>query len=257
MLDFAIETVREAGRLLATRLRQPQMVREKGLRDLVTDADLASQSLIVQRLRSRFPEHAIWAEEGEQPASLAGPLWVIDPLDGTTNYAHGIPVFGVSLAWAEGGVVHLGVVYDPLRDDLFAAERGRGAWLNGERLRVSQTDTLAKVVINPDWGRLPQARARAAGVTALLAPEVMTVRSLGSSVLAMCYVAAGWMDAYVSFSLMPWDLSAAALCIEEAGGCVTDLHGRPWGLETGQAVASNGRVHDVLLATVERAGTRP
>ncbi len=257
MLDFAVETVREAGRLLAARLHQPQAVREKGLRDLVTDADMASQAMIVQRLRARFPHHAIWAEEGERPDSLAGPLWVLDPLDGTTNYARGVPVFAVSLALAEDGIVRLGVVYDPLRDDLFAAERGRGAWLNGSRLRVSQVDTLAKAIINPDWGRSPQARARAAGLTALLATEVMTVRSLGSSVLAMCYVAAGWIDAYLSLSLMPWDLVAAALCIEEAGGRVTDWSGQPWSLETGQAVASNGRLHDIMLAMLHRAGARP
>ncbi|MCC7355126.1 MAG: inositol monophosphatase [Anaerolineae bacterium] len=254
VLDFAAETARMAGRLLADRLSGPQSVREKGPRDLVTDADVASQSLIVERLQTRFPDHAIWGEEGEQPASLQGPLWVVDPLDGTTNYAHRIPLFGVALALAEDGVVRLGVAYDPLRDHLFAAERGKGAWLNGQRLRVSQTDTLAQAVINCDWGRSPQARRGVTQTTSLLAADVMTLRSMGSSVLAMCYVAAGWLDAYFNFSLMPWDLLAPALCIEEAGGRVTGLSGQPWGLASREAVCSNGRVHEALLATVQRAG---
>lgn len=256
MLDFAIETVRAAGHLLAARLAGPNPTREKGLRDLVTEADLASQSLIVERLQARYPDHAIWGEEGEWPPSLRGPVWIVDPLDGTTNYAHRIPIFGVALALAEDGAVRLGVVYDPLRDHLFAAERGRGAWLHGHRLHVSQTDTMAQAIINCDWGRSPQARSGAAQTTSILADGVMTLRSFGSSVLAMCYVAAGWIDAYFSFSLMPWDLVAPALCIEEAGGRVTDLTGQPWDLTTGRAVCSNGRVHEALLAIVQRAGAQ-
>jgi myo-inositol-1(or 4)-monophosphatase len=256
VLDFAAETAVAAGRLLAERLGGPNVIREKGPRDLVTDADLASQALIVERLNSRYPAHTIWGEEGERPASLAGSLWIVDPLDGTTNYAHRIPVFGVTLALAEDGVIRLGVVYDPLRDHLFTAKRGKGAWLNGERIQVSQTSNLAQAVVNCDWGRSPQARAHTTASTNILASNVMTLRSLGSSVLAICYVAAGWVDAYFSYSLMPWDLVAPALCVQEAGGRVTDFNGQPWGITTGQALCSNGRLHETLLATMQRAGAQ-
>jgi myo-inositol-1(or 4)-monophosphatase len=258
-LEFALETARHAGRLLCAQFAQHHTVQYKSSDiDLVTEADLASERLIVEAIRARFPGHTILAEEGlgdvQQGAGEIEWLWVVDPLDGTVNYAHGFPVWGVSLALAERGQVQVGVTYDPLRDDLFWAERGSGAWRNGARLRVSDTARLRDALVATGFAykRATLADNNLAEFNAVM-PRVQGVRRAGAAVIDLALLAAGVLDGYWEMHLQPWDWAAGRLLIEEAGGVVTDLRGGPWSLGTDNLAASNGALHEELLAVLRAA----
>lgn len=258
-LDFAIETARQAGRLLVEFSRQRHTVRRKSSDiDLVTEADLASERLIVDAIRARFPEHTILSEEGlGDLQAITGEtrcLWLVDPLDGTVNYAHGYPAWAASLALAERGQVVLCVSYDPLRDELFWAERGREAWCNGERLHVSATSRLRDALLATGFAYLRATLAdnNLAEFGAVM-PRVQGVRRAGAAVLDLAHLAAGRLDAYWEMHLQPWDWAAGWLLVEEAGGVVTDLRGAPWSLGTNNLAASNGLLHDKLLAMLKQA----
>ncbi|MFN2167934.1 MAG: inositol monophosphatase family protein [Anaerolineae bacterium] len=258
-LEFALETARRAGRLLCTQFTQRHTVSHKSSDiDLVTEADLASEQLIVEAIRARFPGHTILAEEGlgdlQQVAGETEWLWVVDPLDGTVNYAHGFPVWGVSLALAEWGQVQVGVTYDSLRDDLFWAERGGGAWRNGARIHVSDTARLRDALVATGFAykRATLTDNNLAEFSAIM-PRVQGVRRAGAAVIDLALLAAGVLDGYWEMHLQPWDWAAGWLLIEEAGGMVTDLRGRPWSLGTDNLAASNGALHDELLAALRTA----
>jgi myo-inositol-1(or 4)-monophosphatase len=258
MLELAIEASRAAGRELLRLYRQPMEISSKGLRDLQTEADLAAESAVVELLRQRTPEAAIVTEEDTrtpsvQPGQLA---WYIDPLDGTTNYARGLPGFAVSIASARDGIPECAVVYDPLLQLTFSARRGYGASLNGERLRVSDTECLKDALVLLDWPRQPYPRQVMADMLRSIVPAVDAVRSRGSAAFGMCAVAAGWADAYFQLTLQPWDVAAGLLMVEEAGGKVTDLAGKASALEKPDWLASNGRVHEAVLAYSPRLASK-
>ena len=248
-LDMAIATAREAGDLVVQRLETPVAVRSKGLRDVVTDVDIEAQTLISERLRVLFPEHAIWAEEGDAAAvgSHEGYTWIVDPLDGSNNYSRRHPTFAVSIALALDGEVLLGAVYEPLRGFLFHAQRGQGAFVNGRPLNVSAVAEWGGAMVACDWARDQTTRLQVLHMVALLIPEIHTFRTIGAAALGFCYVAAGWLDAYFSLHLSPWDMAAGALILEEAGGTVTTAEGTPWQLVAGGFLASNSSLHPHLL----------
>ncbi|MDY7077441.1 MAG: inositol monophosphatase family protein [Chloroflexota bacterium] len=252
MLKTAIEAARQASRVIAERYPTQQDITVKGYRDIVTDADTAAEAIILDMIRARFPDHAILSEEAGVSAvgseTDGGYTWVVDPLDGTTNYAHHVPVFAVSIGVLEGGEPLLGVTHDPLRDQTFVAERGEGARLNGAPMHASHVARLDHTLVGLDWGHSDAVRARVLAYLHQIAPHCGTVRALGSATLAMAYVAAGWLDAYFSLGLKPWDATAGALLIAEAGGRCTTLAGEPYHIDSPGCLATNGLIHDEFLA---------
>ena len=257
MLKIAIEAARRAGQILSDNFGKPHEIRFKGPRDIVTEADLLAQNAILEAIRAHYPDHGILAEEsaklGSQAAVEGRPYtWLVDPLDGTTNYCRHYPSFSVSIALSHRGEVILGVVYNPLRDQMFTAQRGQGARLNGQRLHVSPVRVLAHTLVGFDWARRPEDRLEVARLVAGIAPEIGTMRTSGSAALGLCYVAAGWIDAYLHLSLKPWDAAAGSLIVQEAGGRVTDLAGHPWRLDSPRCLASNGLIHDEMLSIVSQ-----
>jgi myo-inositol-1(or 4)-monophosphatase len=266
-LDFALETARKAGQLLCQFYHQRHTVTRKSSDiDLVTEADLASERLIVDAIRARYPDHSILSEEGMGDASGSAEgspqtalseipyLWLVDPLDGTVNYAHGFPIWGVTLALAERGQVVLGVIYDPVRDQIYWAERGQGAWFHGERLAVSGTARLRDALVATGFAykRATLADNNLAEFAAVM-PRVQGLRRAGAAVIDLAHLAAGRLDAYWEMHLQPWDWAAGWLLVEEAGGVVTGMRGEPWSLGMNSIVASNGAIHDELLSVLSQA----
>jgi myo-inositol-1(or 4)-monophosphatase len=251
----AADCARSAGALVADYFRAGPTVRTKGgdVGNLVTDADEASEALIVGELRRRFPRHGILAEEG---SSYPGDdiVWHVDPLDGTNNFAHGLPVFAVTLAAARGEEVLGGATYDPLRDELFVAWRGGGAWCNGARLHVSTPAVLAEALVITgfpyDKATNPDNNLRE---VAAVVPRIRGLRRLGSAALDLAYVAAGRVEAYWERGPVSWDVAAGLLLVAEAGGRVSDYRGAAPRLDGDKFVASNGHVHDELLALLSGA----
>ncbi len=246
---------RQAGGLLRGFYEKGVATEYKGDVDLVTEADRASEKLIGEKLLAAFPEHGIYGEEGTRDRLDREYRWYIDPLDGTTNFAHGFPAFCVSmglerrpagLAADQDGEIVAGVIYDPLRDEMFSAERGRGAWLNGRRLHVSKTPQLGEALTatgfpsqkrhgNPNVHFYQEITLRSHGV-----------RRAGSAALDLAYVAAGRLDGYWEFSLNPWDTAAGVLLVEEAGGRVTHFDGGRFTLDSREVFATNGLIHGEL-----------
>ena len=255
-LATAIDAVRRAGRMQLDAFGGGFAVRKKGVIDLVTDVDLALERELRELIAERYPDHDVLGEELGPPDTerpSARHCWILDPIDGTTNFAHGLPIFCASLALEIDGVVTLGAVFDPTRDELFTAERGVGAWLNGERLSVSTNDRLVDSLLVTGFPYTVHEQAdEMLGLFGAFISASRAVRRLGSAALDVCYVAAGRMEGFWEQGLGTWDIAAAALLVEEAGGRVSDLDGGPFVLRTGRLVASNGRVHDEMLATIAR-----
>ncbi len=240
---------REAGALLMSYFDRHIKIEYKGDVDLVTAADRASEKLIVERLQARWPQHGIVGEEGTRSDTGADYRWFVDPLDGTTNFAHGYPVFCVSIALArKDDQLEAGVLYDPTRDEFFAAERGLGATLNGKPMHVSRTARLAESILgtgfpshkrhkNPNIYFYQEITLRSHGV-----------RRAGSAALDLANVAAGRYDGFWEFNLNPWDTAAGVLIVQEAGGMVTRFDGAPFRLDSREVLATNGRIHEELLA---------
>jgi myo-inositol-1(or 4)-monophosphatase len=260
MLDFALDTTRQAGGLLRGSFQRQHTVRSKTTAiDLVTEMDVASEQLIVDAIRAQYPDHAVLSEEGlgdlDRVLDGVSSLWLVDPLDGTVNYAHGFPTWGVTLAYVEQGQVVVGVTYDPLLDEIYWAERGQGAWLNGQRMWVSSVSRLGESLVATGfaYGRASLEDNNLTEFGAVM-PRVQGVRRAGSAILDLAYVAAGRLDAYWEMHLQPWDWAAGSLLVREAGGTVTDRSGKPWDLGKSEVVASNGLLHGELLTTMRRAG---
>jgi len=247
-LETAERAARAAGQAIMAHYLGQHEIKVKGLRDIATEADLAAEAAALKVIRAECPQGLIVSEEsnGEFLDHSGQVTWFVDPLDGTTNYARGLPSFCVSVAAVLDGQPIAGVVYDPLDDQLFKAERGQGAYLDGVRLHVSEHTALNGSVILVDWPRDQALRQQAAQFLTRVAPQVDTVRSFGAAAKAFCYVAAGWADAYYQFTLSPWDVAAGILMVEEAGGKVTDLKGQPYALQQKSWLASNGRLHSQI-----------
>jgi myo-inositol-1(or 4)-monophosphatase len=246
-LETAIEIGREAGALVAHSVERQtahgQRFELKGAHDLVTETDRASEHLIVERLRSHFPSHGIVAEEGGGHESSSEYRWYVDPLDGTTNFAHGFPHFNVTLALERAGEMIAGVIVDPLRHEVFSAERGSGAYLNHRRIRASTVERLEDALSAS--GFPSRKRHRDVNVHFFYQLSMLThgVRRPGAAALDLAYVACGRLDLFWEFSLNPWDMAAGALLVQEAGGTVTDMHGSPHDLRGQHILADNTLVH--------------
>lgn len=253
MLALAIRAARAAGRVLAAKYAQPHDIHVKGFRDITTEADLAAETQAMQVIRQGCPQARFVSEETNSTYSNYEdiPTWYIDPLDGTSNYARGLPMFSVSVAMVRRGQVVCGVVYDPLLEQLFYAERGGGAFLatphGEERLQASDNERLIDCIATLDWPRNQALREVSLRFLSRLAIQVDTVRSRGSAALGFCGVAAGWSDIYFQFSLSPWDVAAGIVIVEEAGGKITDLHGHPYELHQDSWLVTNGRIHRAVL----------
>ncbi len=229
-LSVAKEIAYEAGALLKAHWRSGDAIHNKGYRNIVTAADLAAEELILKRLRTAFPDHAITSEEAGADTEITLARWLVDPLDGTTNFAHNNPNFCVSIAATQNSIPVVGVIYDPLRDFLFSAIRGGGATLNGVPVCSSGITTLPEATFAADWPRKPQPRLELWERTGKLMAEARTLRVLGAAALNMAYVAAGWFDLYLARALAPWDMAAGVLIAEEAGAVTGTLDGTPWTL---------------------------
>ena len=254
LMDFAQNLAREAGGLLAEKLTRHNPVYYKGTIDLVTEADKMSEELILAKISRRYPEHGILSEESAVKNEQANMRWIIDPLDGTTNYAHGFPFFCVSIALAKEGVVDLGVIYDPIRDDLFTASRAGGAYLNGKKLHVSSVSDLSRsllatgfpydIRVSPD-NNLNFFNA--------MATKAQAIRRAGAAALDLAYLAAGRFDGFWELKLKPWDTAAGCLMVMEAGGVICDMAGKMWTLNSPGLVADNGLIHDQMMEVIRQA----
>jgi myo-inositol-1(or 4)-monophosphatase len=253
LLNFVIQTAREAGGVLIDRLGRAK-ISTKGDIDLVTEADLAAEKLIIERIKSHYPRHAILAEESgasvEIDAGKSDWKWIIDPLDGTTNYAHGYPCFCVSIAVERAGQIEVGVVYDPTRDELFAAERGQGATLNERPIRVSTVADLNSAMLCTGFPYNVRERPDFAREFINFTMTAQAVRRDGSAALDLAYLACGRFDGFWEDGLNAWDIAAGLLLIEEAGGRVTDFRGVPLSIYTPKVLATNGLVHDAMMGVL-------
>ena len=246
-LDFAVQTAREAGALLAQLSKQPRQISYKRKSDIVTDADRRSEAMILERIRGKFPDHAIVAEEGGGKDTGSDYCWYVDPLDGTTNFAHGFPVYCVTLALACRDEVIAGVVYDPTRNEMFAAERGAGATLNDERIRVSQTADLAESLLGTGFPPFASNHDLNLQFFFKLTHLSHGIRRAGAAALDLCSVAVGRFEGFWELKLNPWDKAAGSLLVTEAGGRVTDLTGGPFSLHRDEIFASNNLIHETML----------
>jgi myo-inositol-1(or 4)-monophosphatase len=245
-LEVALSAAKEVGEMLRKGFGWQHSVRYKGEVDLVTEVDEQAEQVIREILLGAFPAYGMLAEEGGALVGEEDARWIVDPLDGTTNYAHQLPIFCVSIALERSGEVVLGVVHDPIREETYVAERGGGATLNDEPIKVSNTEELIQALIATgfpyDRAEMPEAIELFGRFTA----TTQGMRRLGSAALDLCYVASGRLDGYYERGIWPWDLAAGALILEEAGGKVTDYRGGILNLEGREIVASNGALHAAM-----------
>ena len=253
-LSVAVEAARAGGAIVSRYFREGVAMRDKDISNLVSDADIEAERAVVEVIRRSYPGHEVIGEESHQGDPSAEHLWVVDPLDGTNNFAHKIPQFAVSVAYYHRGVAQSGVVYNPIRDDWHTAVRGQGAFLNGERVRVGDEANLNQVLVGAgfyyDRGAMMEATLEVLG--ALKRDHLVHgVRRFGAATLDLCMVALGQLGAYFEFELSPWDFAAGRLFVEEAGGRVTNCRGEPLPMAKSSILASNGRLHEAMLQVVK------
>ncbi|MBU0481584.1 MAG: inositol monophosphatase [Proteobacteria bacterium] len=252
MLRAAVEASSAAGEIIRELYDQPHQIRMKGAIDLVTEADLAAEKAILEILSERFPHHSFMGEESssDQIGDRDGSLWIIDPLDGTTNFAHGFPYFCVSIAYQENGRCEAGVINCPMQNEIFLAWRGGGAYLNGRKISVSQSSSLLESLIATGFPYSIEERIdRVLSQFGKVLPKVRDIRRAGAAALDLAYVACGRLDGFWEMDLKPWDTAAGVLMVEEAGGRVTDFAGSVnWTPYMPEVVASNGRIHLDLVS---------
>jgi myo-inositol-1(or 4)-monophosphatase len=247
-ISIALEAARRAGQLLRNYYNKPHRVSNKGIIDLVTEMDMESERLVTEILHNSFPEYGILGEEGSKSSDSYTCRWIIDPLDGTTNYTYNYPLFGVSIALEKQGEIALGAVYNPILDELYYAEKGTGAYLNGTPIHVTDTNELGKSFLasgfpydvwsSPvnnctEWERFIKTS--------------LSVRCDGSAALDLCHTACGRLDGYWELDLEPWDMAAGALIVQEAGGLVTQVNGKPFSHLQRSVLASNAHLHQAML----------
>ena len=256
MLDTAVRAAREAGQMARALLGQPEYQQWKGPRDLVVGSVLPIQARIVAVIREAFPDHAILAEEDEhQPAADADPLWIVDPLDGSLNFAQGVPHFAVSIAYRESDIYRVGVVYDPNTDELFTGLQGRFARLNGAPITVQQVSegeaAYEAAIVGADWPGSMKERQQSLNIASLMATQCVALNVMGSPALGLCYVASGRYHAYFHAALQLWDVAAASVILGESGGILTDILGGSWLHSAGGYIASNGVIHCWMLRNAQ------
>ena len=255
MLNFAVRVATEAGRLLRDRLGTSIDIDHKGSINLVTDVDLASEKLIRETISTYYPRHQILAEEGGLAESSSDYRWIVDPLDGTTNYAHGYPIFCVSIALEHRGEVVIGVVYDPMREEMFTAERGAGATLNNRAIRVSKTGDLMQSLLSTGFPYdIKTSKLTNLNHWENFAMNAQALRRDGAAALDLCNVACGRFDGFWELNLSPWDTAAGVLIVTEAGGRVTDFSGGAFSNYTPEVLASNGLIHDRMIEVIKMGG---
>ena len=255
-IDTVICVAQRAGGMLRENLLQPYQISYKGVIDMVTEMDQASERLIMEALKKEFPEYGFLGEEGTHYDEASKGRWIVDPVDGTTNYTRGYPIFSVSIALEKSSQVVLGVVYNPVLNELFVAEKGRGATLNGQPIHVSQTTELGKSMLasgfpydvwsSPvnnfrEWSQFMRC--------------TISVRCDGAASLDLCHVAMGRVDGYWELDLEPWDMAAGVLIVQEAGGIVTQVSGQPFTLPGRNVLASNGQLHQAMLGVLNNHHT--
>jgi len=247
-LDVAREAARAAGHVLRRFFRGTFTVRVKDGPDVVTEADLEAERTVIRTIESHFPDHKFLAEESHRHAADSDHLWVIDPLDGTTNFLHGVPQFAVSIAYYEQGRPVCGVIHNPVYDEWYVALAGQGAWFNDEPARVSPAGELEKVLLATGfyYDRGPLMEGTVAAVGDIFRSGVHCIRRMGAASLDLAYVGTGRFGAYFEYLLSPWDFAAGRLFVEEAGGRVTTCRGTPLELTRSTILASNGRLHDAV-----------
>lgn len=254
LVATAAEAVLQAGKIQRARFGQDVRIEKKGPIDLVTQVDIEVETMFRAMISERYPDHSVLAEELEGDNSstdIPEYCWVFDPIDGTVNYAHGLPIFCASLALEIDGKAMVAAVYDPIREELFMAERGQGARLNGIPLQVSGAETVLDSMLCTGFPYdVHQTVNEVVGLFGDFVAQARAVRRLGSAALDLCYVAAGRFDGFWEQRLRPWDMAAGALLIEEAGGRVTDMQGHPFSSRTGSIIASNSRVHDEMVEII-------
>ena len=254
-LKFAESLACEAGKVLKKELPKEHRIDFKGEINIVTEVDQMSEELLLTRIRASFPEHDIMTEESAGFQCGSTYRWIIDPLDGTTNYAHGYPVFCVSIALEKAGEVICGVVYNPMTEEMFTAERQRGAFLNGRRLGVSRTEELRRSLLATGFPYdIRESEDNNINYFVGMALQAQAIRRAGSAALDLAYVAAGRFDGFWELKLSPWDTSAGWLLVTEAGGWVSNLLGQAYELASPHILATNGRIHEQMIAALRSSG---
>ena len=254
--EFAVTIAREAGIFLKNKLNSVHTIDYKGAINLVTEVDKISEKMITSKITSLFPDHDILAEEFTYVDRRSDFRWIIDPLDGTTNYAHGYPFFCVSIALERLNTMIVGIVYDPMLDEMFVAAKGEGAFLNGKEIHVSNTRGIIKSLLATGFPYdIREDRHNNLNYFNEMIMEAQAIRRAGSAALDLAYVAAGRFDGFWELKLNPWDIAAGWLLVEEAGGIVADMGGNDYFLESPSILASNGRIHKEMMAVLESASS--
>lgn len=255
--EIAITVAIDAGRLLKKNINKKHSIEFKGVVDVVTEMDKKAEVLIINAIKHAFPTHGILTEESLEQKSSSKYRWIIDPLDGTTNYLHGFPVFCVSIALEKAGEIILGVVYNPMLKELFVAEKGQGAYLNNKEIKVSNICKLTNALLATGFPYdLRTSSKNNIDNFANFAVKVQAIRRAGSAALDMCYVACGRFDGFWELKLKPWDIAAASLIVKEAGGLTTDFNGRKFSLYSGETLASNRLLHKEMIRILHGKNTR-
>lgn len=252
-LDEIVTLAMNAGKIVHEGFHALHDIRFKSEVDVVTEMDQQSEDYLLGQIRTRYPDHSILSEESGAVNGMQDSCWIVDPLDGTVNYSHRLSIYSISIAYQYRGQVQMGVVYDPSLDECFSAERGKGAWLNGEPIHVTEVSELIKtlLVTGFPYDRQGQDFDRNMRYFSELTRNSQGVRRLGSAALDVCYVACGRFDGYWELSIHPWDIAAGALIVEEAGGVVTDIEGGPDYLKPPYAmIAANPAIHKALLKKI-------
>ncbi|MDD2694365.1 MAG: inositol monophosphatase family protein [Anaerolineales bacterium] len=252
-LSVAIDAARVAGRILRQQFAIPLNIDYKGEINIVTEVDRKSETILQEMLAAAYPDYGFLGEEGVNNHQAHGARWIVDPLDGTTNYAHGFPFFAASIALEQAGEVVLGVVYNPVLDELYTAEKGAGARLNGNPIRVSTTGELGKALVGSGFPYDAWTTDQDNVATwARFVKSALSVRCDGAAALDLCHVAVGRLDAFWERDLAPWDMAAGALIAAEAGGAISACDGSPFHLGQPGILADNGRLHDKMLEIINR-----
>lgn len=246
-LDVALRIAREAGDTLMTRLHSEKEVSYKGRANLVSDVDKLVEKRTIEELRDEFPNDGFLAEESDPVATTSGYTWIIDPLDGTRNYIQGIPFFCVVIALAKGEEILMGLTYDPVRQEMFQAVKGSGAFLNGSRINVSTKTQLEEALLSYDLGYVDEKASTAIELLLHLWPNIQGTRMMGSAALGLAYAACGRVDLYFHHNLAPWDLATSLVLVPESGGVVTDKYDQVASLRSESIIASGSGLHGDFL----------